>query len=340
MCRAFVLLLSLAALGLHALPADAQEDLRQAIEMNSAEQPTSIARPQFSRNDLARRRVVMPRQSGSKWGASLEATFFRQFNTDVDGGSSFAADRIISRLKVSYRVKPKVPLQLSFGYRMDWYDFDGGGSAAFPGRPWERIHSPRVTLPFFAPLGQRWFVIGGLVLRSTVEEGARLEDGITWGGFAGASYKVNDRLSIGPGFGWLTEIEDADSIFPVLVIDWKITRNLTLRTGQGVGSTQGPGLFLDWKVNSRWMISAGGRSERLRFRLDDEGVAPGGVGQDSSFAAVIFADYRVREKFRLYLSAGTNFEGTLTLDDKDGVELFRKGYDPAFMLGFGFNWTF
>ena len=335
------------------VPAHAEErvqpDRNRPVSGPPQAWPTSIAIPAgpppadaprlVQRSGGLRAPAAIPR-TRSRWEATFDGAYLHQMHTTLDAGNGYAANRILSRLQVRYRVKPKIPLTLSFGYRFDQYDFDGGGSAAFPGHPWSYVHSPRITLPFFVPLGERWFVVGGFTLRSTVEQGAPLDEGITWGGFFGASYKVSDRLSIGPGFGYLTEIEDAASLFPVIIIDWKIRPNLTLRTGQGVGSTQGPGLFLDWRINNRWLLSGGGRSERLRFRLDEEGVAPGGVGEDASFAAVLFLEYKARDKLTTFLSVGVNFEGTLTVDDRDGVQLFRKGYDSAGLLGFGLAWTF
>jgi hypothetical protein len=282
-------------------------------------------------------------QAPKRWGVEFEGAWLRQIHTSIqdeggqDGGG-YAADRILTRVKLTYRVKPKIPLMLSFGYRVDAYDFDGAGSTGFPGHPWERVHSPRVTLPFFVPLGSRWFVVGGLTARSTVEEGVPLEDGFTWGGFFGASFAVSERLSIGPGFGLLSELEDDPSFFPVLVIDWTIRPNLHLKTGQGLGSTQGPGLFLEWEKSARWTFLAGGRFERLRFRLDDQGVAPGGIGEDESFGFVGVARYQAHRKLLLTASLGANFDGRLGIEDADGVQLFRKGYDPALLIGFGLTW--
>ncbi len=276
-----------------------------------------------------------PRLTRSKWGLRGQALYFRQFDSGLGSNGSFSADRVISRLSVIYRVKPKIPLTLSFGYRYDGYDFSGPATPTFPADPWTHIHSPRLSLPLFVPISQRWFALAILTARSTFESGARFEDGITGGGIFGVSYKVNNCLSVGPGIGVITELEDDPSIFPFLLIDWKIRRNLTLKTGQGVGATQGPGLFLEYAPNRCWTLSAGGRFERLRFRLDDRGVAPGGIGEDSSWAAVASAEWKPTRRLALVATLGASFGGRLAIETANGTGLFKKNYDPSVLAGFG-----
>jgi len=272
------------------------------------------------------------------WGLDLQGLWVHQFATDLDGGGRFHVDRLALRANVSYSPKPGLPLTLALGYRFDGYQFREGG--VFGGAPWGDVHSPRITLPVFFPLGERWFVVGGLFVRSTVEEGAPIEDGLTAGGFAGASYRVSDRLSIGPGFGLVGELEDDPSFFPVLVVDWKITPTLAFKTGRGLGSTQGPGLFLEWTPTERWQLSVGGRYDRNRFRLDDRGLAPGGIGQETAFAALVAARYRLRENLDLSANAGASILGNLKLEDERGNFLRSDDYDVAFFVGLGLNVRF
>ena len=272
------------------------------------------------------------------WGLALQGIGVHQFPADLDGGGSFSVDRAALRARVSYSPKPGLPLTLALGYRFDGYRFQDGG--AFGEAPWGDVHSLRATVPVFLPLGERWFVIGGLFVRSTVEEGANLADGVTAGGFAGAAWKVNDRLSIGPGFGLVGELEDDPSFFPVIVVDWQITSSLAFKTGGGLGATQGPGLFLEWTPSPCWQLSLGGRYDRNRFRLDDRGTAPGGIGEESAFALLVAARYAVRDDLDLSANAGASFLGNLRLEDAHGDFLRSDDYDVAFFLGLGIDLRF
>ena len=56
---------------------------------------------------------------------------------------------------------------------------------------------------------------------------------LRWGLFAGIAWDINENLSIGPGFGAFTQIEDDDlDVFPILLVDWDITPKLSLSTNR------------------------------------------------------------------------------------------------------------
>jgi hypothetical protein len=131
----------------------------------------------------------------------------------------------------------------------------------------------------------------------------------------------------------VTQIEDSTSVFPVLLIDWKITDRLSLKTGRGTGATLGPGLVLGWRASEKWSLSLGGRYERLRFRLDDQGFAPDGVGEDRAFPIFGGINYTHSRRFQLSLVAGVEVGGKLSLDDKDGNEIVSESHDPAAFIG-------
>jgi outer membrane receptor protein involved in Fe transport len=172
------------------------------------------------------------------------------------------------------------------------------------------------------------------------ESGAALGDSVSGGGFAGFSYRFGDRLTIGPGVGAMTQIEDSPDIFPVLLIDWKITDRLRLETGRGLGATRGPGLILRWDVSDRWDLSVGGRYEKLRFRLDREGVAPDGVGSDRSFPLFCGATYRFTPRAEASLVGGVALGGELLLEDENGNRIAEEDYGQAGFLGVAFGLRF
>ena len=173
--------------------------------------------------------------------------------------------------------------------------------------------------------GERWYVIAVPTIRTTVESGAPLEDGLSGGGFVGAGYRVNDRLSIGPGVGVLTQLEDSTRVIPILVINWKITDDLSLNTGRGTGATLGPGLTLDWRLSRAWSFSLGGRYERLRFRLDKNGTVSNGIGEDRSCPIFGGIGYRFTPSVRISVLGGVEVGGELRLEDEKGRTASNNG---------------
>ncbi len=177
-------------------------------------------------------------------------------------------------------------------------------------------------------------------LRFTAESGADLEDAGSGGGFAGFAYRFSDRLTIGPGIGVVTQLEDDATVFPVVIINWKITDRLNLSTGRGLGATLGPGLTLSWKATHKWNFSLGGRFERLRFRLDENGIAPKGIGDDRSFPLFGGVVYSFSRQARASLVGGVKLGGELRLEDEKGRRITKEDYDPAGFVGFTFSLRF
>jgi hypothetical protein len=244
----------------------------------------------------------------------------------LQGGGTYAPD---------YRRS----VSLSLGYGADGYDFSGDrGMAGLV--PWETVHTVRLGTPVRWGVGQEWTLFVIPTVRMAAESGAALGDSVSGGGFAGFSYRFGDRLTIGPGVGAMTQIEDSPDIFPVLLIDWKITDRLRLETGRGLGATRGPGLILRWAVSDRWDLSLGGRYEKLRFRLDREGVAPDGVGSDRSFPLFCGATYRFAPRAEASLVGGAALGGELRLEDENGNRIAEEDYGQAGFLGVAFNIRF
>jgi outer membrane receptor protein involved in Fe transport len=177
-------------------------------------------------------------------------------------------------------------------------------------------------------------------LRFNAESGASLGDGRTVGLLAGAGYRVNDRLTIGPGIGVFSELEDSASFFPILVIDWKITDSLSLETGRGFAASRGPGLQLRWTYSPTWEFAAGARYEKTRFRLDDDGVAPGGVGEDTAVPLFALAEYTLSPNARLSVFGGIEVDASVRLEDASGRKVSESDLSNAPFFGASFQARF
>lgn len=277
--------------------------------------------------------------SESGWSTFLRGGYVNQFESDLDGGGRFNANRLFIKGGVSHKTEHGRSITLALGYGFDRYDFSG--ESGFAGlQPWDNIHSFRLSVPMRLEYDNHWSVFVIPTIRTTAESGADIDEAFSGGGFAGFSYRFGDKLTIGPGIAVISQIEDDASVFPVLIVNWKITDHLSLGTGRGVGATLGPGLTLNWKATDSLNLSLGGRYERLRFRLDKDGVAPNGIGNDESFPVFGAVSYRFNRKTRASLLGGVNLGGELRLEDEKGNELSESDYDSAVFLGLSFNLSF
>jgi hypothetical protein len=275
-------------------------------------------------------------KQGTKWTLFLRGGYVYQFNTDMDNSNdSFTAERFFVQPGIMYSPDRTRSFSLAFGYGYDGYDFKGNNNFGAL-RPWSDIHSFHLSTPIRFTKGQNWSFFFVPTLRLTGERGADLSDSLAGGVLGGFAYRFNERLTIGPGLGVITQIEDDASIFPVLIINWKISDSLSLETGRGLGATLGPGLSLNWQITEQWHFALGGRYEKLRFRLDNEAEIPNGIGQDSSFPIFGGITYNFNDKTSVSLIGGIETAGELQLEDCEGNLLQQQDYESAPFLGFSF----
>jgi len=212
------------------------------------------------------------------WFGQVDGLASWQGETDIAGGGSFSVNRGFIRggAIYSWGTGTTAGLQVSFGR----FDYRFQGLAA---KPWDDITDVRISAPIRFRVGDGAFAIVSPSVRYDFESGAGASAGRTYGLFAGIAWRVNSRLTIGPAFGAFTRIEDDDlEVFPALLVDWEISDRWSLSTGGGLGATQGPGLTLSYAASENINVSLSARAVNVRFRLNNSGLAPGGVGEDSS----------------------------------------------------------
>jgi hypothetical protein len=283
------------------------------------------------------RRPGMRPQVG--WSVFTRGGYVHQMDTDIDDGGSFSVNRFFVQGGPAYTTDKGTSISLAVGYGVDGYDFSG--DTGFGGRkPWEDIHSLRFSIPLRWKVSEQWSGFVAPTIRSTGEKGADFNEAITGGGFAGFSYRFSDRLSIGPGVGVLTQLEDSTQVIPILVINWKITDTLSLSTGRGIGATLGPGLTLGWRPSRSWSFSIGGRYESLRFRLDEDGVVPNGIGDDRSFPIFAGVEYSFNPMLRISVLGGVETGGELRLEDENGRLITEESHNSAGFVGIAFGARF
>lgn len=272
-------------------------------------------------------------------GLALEAGAAFGADAGLDSGGDVGVDAWSVRLSGRRAVTDNLRLGLAAGLGEQRYRFSGDGG--FSGlRPWDDVRDARVSASVLWQPTDRWDLFAIPTLRWDAEAGASLGDGQIAGLITAASYKFNDRLSIGPGVGIFSELEDDTDFFPILAVDWRLTDRLSLRTGRGFGASRGPGLTFDWVANDQWSVSLGGRYQKDRFRLDDQGVAAGGVGQATSTPIYLAVSRKLGRIGRLRGVIGMELNGSLRLEDAHGDLMQRTDVEDAPFAGATFDLRF
>lgn len=270
-----------------------------------------------------------------RWASSLRGGSIYNFDADLEGGGSFGVNRIVGEAMFGRMWSYDSFLAVSLGGGQDDYHFSEGLSD-----PWNNINNYRVGLYGRWAVSERWKIFAAPSVRSYAESGVDPLDGVTGAFFGGASYSFNEDLSLGPALGVVQQIEDSNSYFPVVLVNWNITDKLSLDTGGGLAATAGPGLAMVYEFSKHWKIGVTGRYEKKRFRLDGEGEAPNGVGEDQNVPIYGTLAYFFYPQGYMTGVFGYNFGGNLSLHEEGGRLLREIDYDPSASLGFVASFRF
>ena len=271
------------------------------------------------------------------WGVAGGA--LHQLETDLkDADGAFSVSRGFAQLSAGYAWNRRNTVSVSVAYGSSDYDFVD--DATINGNaPWGRIEDYRLSVPIrFSPVDKADVIVIPSV-RSYADAEARRSDGQTGGLIAGMGWKFSDRLTLGPGFGWYSELGGGSTTFPIIVVDWKITDRLSLETGRGLAASQGPGLTLAYALHQRWSLSAIARYERIRFAVDEKNSV-GSFGEDRSMPLLLSLNYSPWPMTSASLSLGAELNGRISLEDDNGRRLADSDYETAPLIGLSFSSRF
>ena len=273
------------------------------------------------------------------WSVSVRGGYEWRGEADTEQNGTVNAHRSNVEISTAYTPDAKKSISLSISYGQSVYDFSGNSGIAGLD-PWDDIQSVRLGAFLRWLPNADWTLFLAPSLDVITENSADTDNALSGGVLAGFTYRFNDKLTLGPGVLIYSQIEDDPIIFPILLIRWQITDRLSFDTGGGLSATLGPGIGFNFRASPKWNFGLGGRFESLRFRLDDDGVAPDGVGEDTAMSIYATAAYQFTSMAGIGLFAGTNLDGELTLEDEDGNLIREEDYDPAPFAGLTFNIRF
>ncbi len=284
--------------------------------------------------------VAAQTEQPSPFVFKIEGGGFHQSESDLtDSSGGFAVDRGFISASLDYGWSLRDSIGISIGGGKSSYEFNdlsgfGGGD------PWNKIEDARISVTWRFGFGETgtFFLIP--TVRVDGEKGTSSGDSTTYGLFAAAAWRISESLTIGPGLGVFSRLENSTRFFPILAIDWDISERWNLSTGRGLAASQGPGLTLGYELSEDWTLGISGRYEDIEFRLDDEGPAAGGVGRDQSIPLVFVAMLEPGPKLNLSVFAGIELGGTLKLKDAMGDVIEESNYDPAPIFGASFEFRF
>jgi hypothetical protein len=262
-----------------------------------------------------------------------------QFESDFNHGGSFSVQRYALNFGTSTPLTTSLRAGISLGYDFEKYAFSG--TTAFAGaNPWSDIHRFSAGLPVSWRMNDSWSLSISPQLEWYGESGVdKWDDAFGYGAVFAVSYRVSPGLTLGAGAGVFSRLEETKG-FPFVAIDWKITEDLRLGNPFRTSPAGPAGLELAYRLSEKWEVAAGGAYRSLRFRLDNSGVAPNGIGEMESTVGYARLTYRMGRDLKLDLYGGAAFNGKMRIADRNGNELGSDDFDTAPMAALSLTLQF
>jgi hypothetical protein len=276
---------------------------------------------------LAQGSALPPRGEMRTFG-SLSALY--QFDTGLDRGGDYGSSGAIARAGVSAPFGERLSAGITLAYDYTSYRFDApvafGGSA-----PWDSVQRVGFSVPVSYVFDGGWFGSAVASVDWFRENGASWGDSLTYGATLSGGKVFAPGKRLGLGVGVFSRIEET-SVFPFLLVDWPLTDRLRLTNPLAAGPTGPAGLELRYALADGWEVGGGAAYRSTRFRLDGEGLAPNGVGEEKGVPVFFHAVRRLTPTIDLNFHAGVVVGGRLTVEDSGGSELARDEFSGAPLL--------
>jgi hypothetical protein len=267
-------------------------------------------------------------QPGLQPSATITPWF--QGSADVDGGGGFHASGAIFRASVNGPISGGHRAGLSVAY--DYTDYHFSSPAAFgPVAPWTDVQHVGLAAPFFFQGPSQWSLLVSPSVDYFKENDAGWSVALTYGAVLAASRSFGPDRRIGLGAGVFDRLEEV-SVFPFILVDWRLTERLRLVNPAQAGPTGGrPRAQLPPRRRLDARCGWGLPEHSLSFARR-RAISKWHWGGERH-PGLLHAGGRFGQSFAMDLYAGALLGGALRVEDSSGGELAEQDFDPAPLLG-------
>ncbi|MDX2167294.1 MAG: hypothetical protein SF182_09530 [Deltaproteobacteria bacterium] len=261
-----------------------------------------------------------------------DAGYSWQGDADIDRGGNFSVNRF--DIGLLGRAQVADPLRWTNALFFGLSDYDFGGTGGSSNQPWGTILTLRLVSKLTYALDEQWGLTVGGVFIASPESGADWGDSISGGGLLGVDFRPAKKFFISLGAAIITELEDDVTVAPSINMIWLPAPDWAVRVGAvpAAGGSAAAG-EVAYKVLEPLEIGLGLLFNQRRFRLDDSGIAPDGVGEENNLPLRLRLGWTITPNFSAHVFAGAALAGELQLDDRNGNLLAKSDYDPAPYVG-------
>jgi len=264
------------------------------------------------------------------WNYSLSLSPLYQGKGKLEGGGEASATSVIVRAGMFGDIGNGNRAGLTLNY--DHTDYSFSNPVQFGGRaPWGTVERYGFSVPLSFGLKDDWTLGIAPSLDWIGEKGADSGESLTWGAIAFGAKRYANGNRLGFGIGAFDRLEKT-SVFPMIIVDWKLSDRWKLVNPLPAGPTGPAGLELDYRFDGDWNLGLGAAVRTTRFRLSSTNVVANGIGEESGAPVFLRATRNLGRQSTLNLYAGIIANGKLSIENSSGNRLTRVdlGTTPIF----------
>jgi hypothetical protein len=264
----------------------------------------------------------------------LQGRYIQHTEADLDLGGDFSMQRANAKVRFLLPLSERFIIDTEFAYELSEYDFGVGGFGLAAQDPWSTVHNVHIRPLAVARIRDDFALLGAPIIDFSWENGADAYESVTFGLLGGFRWQVRENFAFGLGLQVTQRLEDDFTVYPTIILNWQVTDYLLVRNNDfNLGAAGGSGIEAMYSLTDRLSVGAGFQAQIREFRLDDEGVAPGGVGREVTYPIYGRVDWSPTSRFTVSGFAGAFVGGSLQVKDSNGFRLFDEDYNTSF--GFG-----
>ena len=268
-------------------------------------------------------------QAAANYTASIVPVY--QFDSDLDSGGNVGYAAVFTAFRGNWTLDSHA--SLGVGLRFDAEDWQFNDIGTLGGvQPWDRLYRVGLSIPYSYTTDGGWRWTLSPTVEYSGESGASVSDALEYGALVSAARRFHPGLTLGLGVGVYDRIDETRA-FPFLVVDWRITDRLRLTNPLGAGPAGPAGLEISYTLGSGWEVGIAAAYRSFRFRLDENGPIPNGIGENKNVPLVARIGKQISDSLSFNLFVGATLAGNLRAEDQNGNRLYDEDRDPAALIG-------
>lgn len=265
------------------------------------------------------------------WRYELSVVSFHAPETSLDGGGETQFSSYHLQARARRRIARGVSANLTLNYGYFDEKFSGGGFGAL--QPWDDTQRFGLSTRFLIHSSEKWSWGIRPFASSFSESGNINSDTLRFGIAVAAISHWSPARHLGVGIKLTNRLDDTTKVVPFLAVSWRLNDYWRLRNPSEPELVGATGLELAYTPESHWRLSALGMFLSSEFRLDNDGLAPGGLGQREGAVGLLSLNRHWSSGLSLKGYVGVLSNGTLEVRDAADRLIARSDYDTTPLIG-------